>query len=136
MDQNAWEVWIEELDDVVREESWGYSMFYVGDERMVPFVSIANGDSDYDNISNLAREGVFRLNIGVGRTTFQQLFPDGAPAAPDYAQLNVLLPHPHYAQQNFVCILNPEDAMVEKTKALIAEAHNLVAKRVARRGAE
>ena len=132
MDQQAWEAWIAQLDNVVREESWGYSMFYVGDERMVPFVSIAASDSDYDSVSNLNRAGVFRLNIGVGRANFSRLFPDGTPSELDYTTLNTLLPHPEYAAQNYVCILNPVGDMIEETKALIADAHNLVSARMRR----
>lgn len=133
MDQAAWEAWIAALAGVEREDSWGYSMFYMGNERMIPFVSIAASDNEYDSVSDLARAGVFRLNIGVGRERFQRLFPNGVPADVDYAALNVVLPHPQYVAQNYVCILNPQGPMVEETKALITEAHRIVSARAARR---
>ncbi len=79
---------------------------------MVPYVSIAIADNEHDNISELSREGVFRINIGVSKETFGNLFPDGA-VEWDYAVLNQFLPHPHYAAQHYVCILNPEGARAD-----------------------
>lgn len=51
------------LPDVQREESFGYAFFFVGDDHRLPFVTIADSDSEYDRVSDLDREGVFRLNI-------------------------------------------------------------------------
>jgi Family of unknown function (DUF6194) len=59
---------------------------------------------------------VFRLNIAVGRTAFEKLAgypPDEQRAQsvrPDYAALDRLIPHPAYAAQAWVAILNPGEA--------------------------
>src|SRR5688572_12218730 len=111
MNQSEVEAFIESMDNVQREENYGYSFFFVGEDHRLPFVTIANTDNDYDNISNLSREGVFRINIGVSKKTFDSLFDDTSNI--DYTVLNVFLPHPEYAKQHFICILNPSGANVE-----------------------
>src|SRR5438876_10273307 len=72
------------------------------DKQKMPFATIVSKDyGDFDNASNLNREGVFRLNIGVSRETFRSLF--GADTSEhDYAALDVLIPHPVYASQSWV----------------------------------
>jgi len=133
MNQSQVEAFVSSLDNVQRDDSYGYAMYFVGDEHMVPFVSIANSDNEYDQVSNLNREGVFRINIGVGRDTFNSLVGSMKAEDIDYTTLNVFLPHPEYAKQNFVCILNPSGANEELTKKLIIEAHDLVANRLERK---
>ena len=78
------------------------------------------------NPSDLAREGVFRLNIGVGKVTFERLL--GSVVDPDYAALDTILPHPVYAKQRWLSILNPSRrSFDEVVKPLIAEAHDRLA---------
>jgi len=117
----------------VENEEYGYTFFFAGDEQMLPFVSIATADNEGDDVSNLAREGVFRVNIGLGRETYEGLgLPDAAGV--DYSALNVLLPHPHYARQHYVCILKPEGDNAETTRRLILEAHARADARQRRKG--
>jgi hypothetical protein len=69
---------------------------------------------------------VFRLNIGVGRETFDRLV--GAMEAPDHAALDRILPHPVYAKQLWISILNPSDATLrDVVLPLIAESHDRLA---------
>jgi hypothetical protein len=69
------------------------------------------------------RPGVFRLNIGVGRETFERLV--GSMAEPDYAALDRILPHPVYAKQLWISILNPSDARFrDVVLPLLTEAHD------------
>jgi hypothetical protein len=42
----------------------------------LPFLTIADSDQDFDDASDLDRDGVFRINIGVGRVTFDVLLGD------------------------------------------------------------
>ena len=129
MKQADFEAFIMELPNVYREENFGYSFFFVGDDHRLPFVTIANSDNEYDDVSNLNREGIFRLNIGVGKETFNSLRSDLINDDIDYSVLNVFLPHPQYSRQHFVCILNPVGDRVGKVKQLIAEAHSIAAGR-------
>ena len=48
------------------------------DKQQIPFATIVTKDyGEFDNASNLNRDGVYRLNVGVSRDTFRRLFPDG-----------------------------------------------------------
>ena len=134
MDQAEVEAFVSNLENVQQTENFGYTFFFIGDDHMVPFVTIAHTDNEYEKVSNLNREGVFRINIGVSRKTFNDLIGD-IPSEPiDYSVLNTILPHPDYARQNFICILNPAGANVEKTKQLIVEAHAHALTRFQRKG--
>jgi hypothetical protein len=109
------------------------------DKQRLPFATIVTKDyGDFDNASNLNRPGVFRLNIGVSRDTFRSLFGarSSSPGAAgegdtryDFSVLDQLLPHPVYAAQSWVCVLNPSAETFERVKPLVAEAYGRVAKR-------
>jgi uncharacterized protein DUF6194 len=133
MNQFEVEEFVAKLDNVQREENFGYIFFFVGDDHRLSFVIIAQSDNDFDNVSNLNREGVFRINIGVSRETFEALLGDASSENVDYSVLNVFLPHPDYSKQHFVCILNPSQENEEVTKNLIVEAHSIAAARYQRR---
>jgi len=133
MTQAEVEAFVAELENVQREENFGYSFFFVGDDHRLSFVTIANSDNEFDNVSNLNREGVFRVNIGVSKETFTNMIAKSSAELVDYSVLNVFLPHPHYSRQHFVCILNPSGENVETTKKLIVEAHSIAAIRLQRK---
>jgi hypothetical protein len=133
MNQSAVEAFITGLDKVQQEANFGYLFFFVGDDHRLPFATIAETDNEYESISNLSREGVFRINIGVSKATFDALLADVDAENIDYAALNVFMPHPDYAKQHFVCILNPSGENIDVTKKLIEEAHSIAAKRMERK---
>lgn len=132
MTQAEVEAFIAELENVQREDNFGYAFFFVGDDHRLPFVTTANSDNEYDNVSNLNREGVFRINIGVSKATFNSLLGDYSAENVDYSALNTFLPHPDYARQHFVCILNPHGENIAKIKQLIGEAHHIAKARYQR----
>lgn len=84
-------------------------------------------DFDGDTVSNLTkRPGVFRVNIGVSRETFDRVA--GSDPNPDFAAFDRFLPHPVYAKQHWISILNPTDATWrDVVLPLIAEAHDRLA---------
>ena len=105
-------------------------------QRSLPFATIVTKDyGEYDNKSKLDRPGAYRLNIGVSRQTFRTLFPsDGDTSTIDYAAFDTLLPHPLYAAQSFVSVLNPTAQTFDRTiKPLLAEAYVMVESRHAPR---
>jgi len=120
---------------VETSENFGYTFFFYGPDRKLPFATIANADNPYERISNLDRPGVFRLNIGVSRHTFQSLFGAGKVdiSACDFTALDKIMPHPDYAAQYYVCVLNPTEVTFGKVRALLAEAHDLAVRRHAKR---
>jgi hypothetical protein len=68
------------------------------DQQRFPFATIVTKDyGDFDRASNLNRDGVFRLNVGIRRETFRSLF--GVEGTHDFAALDQLMPHPVYGQQ-------------------------------------
>ncbi len=114
------------LPNVTKLEHFGYTFFFYGSEQVLPFVTFAASDNEHDNISNLNRDGVFRVNIGIAKDSFNKLFA-GNEAKWDYTELNRFMPHPDYAAQHFICILNPGGGQLTETINFINEAH-LVAK--------
>ncbi len=117
--------------------AYGYTFFFYDLERMLPFATLAASDNEYDRVSNLDRPGVYRLNIGVGRQTFQDLF--GADKVDvsgyDFTILDTIMPHPEYAKQHFLCVLSPGEATWERVRALLAEAYEIAVQRHNRRTA-
>ena len=51
----------------------------------------------------------------------------------DYTALDRLIPHPAYAAQAWVAILNPGEATAERARSLLTDAHALAARRHDRR---
>ena len=108
--------------------------------RQLPFATIVTKDyADFDNTSQLNRPDVFRLNIGVSRDTFRVLFgyapgeDDTQGTDYDFATLDRLMPHPVYAPQSWMCVLNPSLETFEAVKPLLAEAYSRAATRHAGR---
>jgi len=123
-----------------------YTFFFYGAERLLPFATLAAADSEFDRVSALDRPGVYRLNIGVSPETYRSLFgpekprlgPEGRlESGDDFTQLDRLLPHPFYAPQSWVCILNPGyDTYAEVVRPLLQEAYDRAVQRARRRSGE
>ena len=124
------------------EVAWGDSFFFYdpeGDQpadRRLPFATIVTKDYDgFDMASDLNRDGIYRLNLAVGRVRFGQLvgYPPAQHTAHeadfDYSALDCVLPHPVYAPQAWVSILNPADTTSLLARSLIVEAHGRAAER-------
>lgn len=137
----------EELEHVVAVESEG-DTFFTHDPSgrppegaWQPFATVVTSDR-HDRVSNLDRDGAYRLNIGLTKATYTRLF--GAPPRErdddwvldsgfDYATEDRLMPHPHYGAQYWVCVVNPSAAIFEEIEPLLAEAHGLAVGKAERR---
>jgi hypothetical protein len=116
--------------ETVVAEAMGATFFSLDPKSWPNFATIVTTDEhDMGAPSNLtARPGVFRLNVGVGKATFDR-FAARWGAEPDFAALDRVLPHPVYAKQRWISILNPSVASFETiVKPLIAEAHDRLSK--------
>ena len=125
---------LERFPDTVLATAMGATFFSLDDSHWPNFATIVTTDEHDDGEpSRLSRPGVFRLNIGVGKATFERLL--GATKDPDYAALDTILPHPVYAKQRWISILNPSHATVrDLVIPLLDGAHGrLVAGRARRR---
>jgi hypothetical protein len=102
----------------------GGIFFFVGAERMLPMITLALNDT-WDAASNLELSGAYRLNIGVTKKTFSDLFREETGF--DFTA---------YGAQYWVCILNPSAATFEHTvKPLIEECYQRAVEVAARRDA-
>jgi hypothetical protein len=128
------------------EMAWGDIFFYYdpkGDvpaDRTLPFATIVVSDyPGFDTASNLDRAGVFRVNVAAGRHAYEEVLghPPAAHkehhASYDYAVLDRLIPHPVYAVQGWVSVLNPGAATDERLRSLLTDAHARAAERHHRR---
>jgi hypothetical protein len=131
------------------EVAWGDTFFSYDPDRdlepkhRLPFATIVTKDyGDFDRASNLNRPGVFRLNIGVSKDTYRALFgpqppPPGSSGVVDtghdFTAVDQLMPHPVYAPQSWVCVLNPSEATFQAVRPLLAEAYELAVRRYAKR---
>ena len=121
---------LERFPDTVVARAMGATFFSLDDSHWPNFATIVTTDEhDEGEPSRLSRPGVFRLNIGVGKATFERLLATTTDA--DHAALDTILPHPVYAKQRWVSILNPSHQTVrDLVMPLLDEAHGrLVASR-------
>lgn len=109
-------------------------------QRQQPFATLVTGDR-HDTASNLDRDGVYRLNVGVSSETFRGLLgPLPAPSKEfavletghDYTALDRLMPHPIYGALGWICVLNPSTATFERVRPLLDEAYARAVRRVER----
>lgn len=125
-----------EFSGVVPKSSWGETSLFYNPEKALPngvyFCTIKEKDGENDKASNLNREGVFRLAIGIPPTTYTGLFGAKPPrpakgcivsTGHDFTQLNVLTPHPIYAWMSWIQVLSPTEETFEQVLPLIKEAH-------------
>ena len=126
------------FENIETDVNLGYTFFFYRDDHMHAFTTIASTGNEYEKISNLDRPGVYRLNIGVGRETFQSLFGKGKVdiRAYDFTALDTIMPHPDYSSQHFLCVLSPGEATFnEKIRSMLAEAYEIAMKRYEKRKA-
>ena len=112
--------------ETVVARAMGAIFFSLSDTNWPNFATIVTTDEhDVGAPSDLsARPDVFRLNIGVGKATFERLV-GAIEGEPDYAALDRVVPHPVYAKQRWISILNPSRATFETlVRPLVAEAHD------------
>jgi hypothetical protein len=111
------------------EMAWGDTFFFYDPdgitvpERRLPFATIVTGNyPGFDEASDLDRDGVFRVNMWVGRETCDQYAPRNGTDI-DYAVLDQVIPHPIYAKQSWMSVLNPGPRTDDTVKGLLTEAH-------------
>ena len=124
------------LPGTVPVSSWGERGLFYNPEgllkRGVYVLTVKERDGENDRASGLDREGVYRLNLGLRRETFEGLFgslpkrpPKGGTVAMDYdfTALDRLLPHPVYAWMGWICVLNPAPETLKCIGPLLREAY-------------
>ena len=111
MDQDAITAYVIDTFEHVNVATNEGDLFYMYDpDPMFPCATLITKDNEFDSHSKLDRPGVFRLNIGVAKSTFRGLFVAADPDGYDYTAQDTLMPHPVYGRQSWVSVLNPSEA--------------------------
>jgi uncharacterized protein DUF6194 len=127
-----------ELPGIVTSAGSGdWFLFYDPDgvtvpEKRSPFLTLVTGDR-YDAASHLDRDAdSYRVNLGVGRDSYEALFGK-APREPagyavidtgwDYTATDVLMPHPFYAPLHWICVVNPGPRTTDQLPGLVEQAY-------------
>ena len=128
--------YLENLEGTVLINSWGEKgIFYNPDnilKRGVYILTIKEKDGENDKSSNLNRENIYRINIGIQKNTFINMFGE-IPKRPqkggivdmeyDFTLTDKIMPHPVYAWMAWICCLNPTKKTLDKLNPLIKEAY-------------
>jgi hypothetical protein len=111
--------------------AWFFSL----NEKSWPNLATIVTTDEHDDASDLSRPGFFRLNIGVSGATLDRLVGDAVD--PDFTASDRFLPHPVYAAQHWISIVNPTAATLEAViLPLLDEAHERLAAQEARHARE
>ena len=127
---------LDTLEETVLVNSWGErGIFYNPENKLkrgIYVLTIKEKDGDNDKGSNLDRDGVYRVNIGLRKTTFQKMY-GYIPARPaageivdmdcDFTATDTILPHPVYAWMSWISILNPSIDTFQRLQTLIRESY-------------
>ena len=127
---------LEHLEGTVSVSSWGEKgIFYNPDnglKRGIYILTIKEKDGENDKGSNLDRAGIYRVNLGVRKQTFINMF-NTIPKRPakgcvvdmdyDFTETDRIIPHPVYAWMSWLCVLNPSNETFGNLKPLIDEAY-------------
>jgi hypothetical protein len=128
---------IENFEKVrVFEKDGSYFFIYDTNDKF-PFATIVTADDDYDNASNLNREGLYRLNIGIDKRIFEVLFKNlprktGFKAymdsGIDFTEVDKVFPHPVYGAMYWISVINPSDDTFQSLKEYLALSFSKVSK--------
>src|SRR3954447_22932365 len=119
---------LERYPETVVAEAMGATFFSLDESSWPNYATIVTTDEhDMGAPSRLTeRAGAFRLNLGVGKATFDRLVGDAGEA--DYPAVDPILPPPVSAKQRWISIVNPSDATFRGVVLpLIDEAHDRLA---------
>jgi hypothetical protein len=118
-------------DVVEAMNAWFFSL---DREKHWPNYATLVTTDEHDQVSNLSRPGVFRLNMGVDRQTFERIAAEAGPD-PDYTVFDRVLPHPVYGAQHWICVVSPSDETFRDVVApLLTIAHDRLAAQRERHG--
>ena len=99
---------------------------------MVYILTVKEKDGEHDKASKLNRTDIFRVNLGVRKSTFIKQFgsiPKREAAGGvalmnyDFSSLDQIIPHPVYAWMSWICVLNPSTDKFDELKPLIQESY-------------
>ena len=126
----------------VIDYNWGdRGIFYNPDNRLprgIHIMTFKVKDSRKDKVSGLNRKGIYRLNMGISKESFNRIFGSTPPRPKvggtanteyDYQQLDRIMPHPKFGWMAWLSVLNPGQATFETLKPLVEESYKLARKK-------
>lgn len=137
---------LKKLAGTVLVNSWGERGIFYNPEgklkRGIYVLTVKGKDGENDSSSNLDRDEIFRVNLGVRKATFSKLF-GAIPKRPgkgetvsmqyDFSSTDCILPHPVYAWMGWICSLNPSKKTFAELKPLIQEAYDYAKEKYAKK---
>lgn len=124
------------LEGTVLVQSWGErGIFYNPENKLkrgIYVLTVKEYDGENDASSELDRPGVYRVNVGVRKSTFERMFGPRPKRPPkggrvdmdfDFSAMDQIMPAPVYAWMSWICVLNPSEQTFETLKPLITEAY-------------
>ena len=125
-------------EGVVENQNWGERGLFYNPKGKLPkgiyILTFKEKDGPNDKASNVDRPGVYRLNLGISKQTYQTLFGE-IPKRPlagrivntghDFDKLDEIMPHPVYGWMSWIGVLNPSKTTFSKLKPLIDEGVEL-----------
>ena len=122
---------------VTPKTTWGETSLFYNPGNQLPngvyFCTIKEKNGDNDKSSNLDREGIFRLSLGISKESYNKRFGP-SPKRPskgcivdtghNFTETNIFMPHPIYAWMSWIQVLNPTEITFSSALPLLTEAHS------------
>jgi len=132
---------LQNFEKVHVTEADGDLFFMYDQNEMMPFATIVTKDNDYDKVSNLNREGFFRINIGIDKDTFMPLFEGLTDkkglesymnVGIDFTKEDTIFPHPTYGSLYWISVVNPSEKTFETLKNYLKISYEKISKQSAK----
>lgn len=144
--ENIFKYCIENFEGTTVNENWGESGIFYNPKNLfkkgVYILTVKEKDGNNDKASNLNRCGVFRLNIGIKKEKFLEMF-SYIPKRPkaghiinmnfDFTKKDKIMPHPIYGWMCWISVLNPSYNTFEKLKPIIEDSYYIAKEKFSKR---
>jgi Family of unknown function (DUF6194) len=133
-------------DAVVLDNNWGErALFYNPGKVLKKGIYIATfkeRDGANDSASKLSRGGLYRLNVGLSKSSYFKLFGP-TPARPaaghivntghDFTAPDLITPHPIYGWMSWIAVINPSRQTYASLRPYLIESLTLAKSKFAKR---
>lgn len=115
------------IPDIVEKPSWGELAFFHNPGMVKPngkyVMTVKLKDGPNDGASRLDRGGLYRINLGLPKPLFREIFglPPMRPGKGetiqgpwDFTEIDRITPHPVYGWMSWIAVINPERENAER----------------------
>lgn len=116
---------LDNFENIKLSSADGNLFFMHPNNDKLPFVTILTKDDEYDSVSNLDRDGFYRLNFRMDKEIFKSKFGNLTnrkglesymDVGIDFTKEDTLLPHPTYGSMNWACVVKPSKELFDSIK--------------------